>query len=120
MIRARFSLRAALDLEEITGHIIADNAEAAQRVRQAILNTADLARTASGMAARERGGLVRRVPAETTRSGKWMRAWMKIERGPAAVDFGGGQGGEACASLKRAARADPTPDNAKGRATGPL
>ena len=42
MIRARFSPRAALDLEEITGCIVADNAEAAQRVRHSILNFADL------------------------------------------------------------------------------
>jgi toxin ParE1/3/4 len=42
MIRARFSPRAARDLDEISGHIAADNPEAAERVRRIILNTADL------------------------------------------------------------------------------
>jgi plasmid stabilization system protein ParE len=41
MIRARFSPKAARDLDEISGHIAADNPEAAQRVRRVILNTAD-------------------------------------------------------------------------------
>src|SRR6476659_8187700 len=38
---------------------------------------------------------------------------MKIERGPAARDFGGGQGGEAGASPLRAATAEPTPATGK-------
>ena len=42
MISARFSPRAARDLDEISGHIAADNPEAAERVRRIILNTADL------------------------------------------------------------------------------
>jgi toxin ParE1/3/4 len=42
MISARFSPRAARDLDEISGHIAADNPEAAERVRRVILNTADL------------------------------------------------------------------------------
>jgi plasmid stabilization system protein ParE len=42
MIRARFSPRAARDLEEISGYIATDNPEAAERVRRIILNTADL------------------------------------------------------------------------------
>ncbi len=41
MIRARFSPKAARDLDEISGHIAADNPEAAERVRLTILNTAD-------------------------------------------------------------------------------
>jgi plasmid stabilization system protein ParE len=41
MIRARFSPKAARDLDEISGHIAADNPEAAERVRHLILNTAD-------------------------------------------------------------------------------
>ncbi|HEX3857018.1 MAG TPA: type II toxin-antitoxin system RelE/ParE family toxin [Verrucomicrobiae bacterium] len=41
MIRARFSLKAACDLDEISNRIDADNPEAAGRVRQTILNTAD-------------------------------------------------------------------------------
>jgi plasmid stabilization system protein ParE len=41
MIRARFSPKAARDLDVISGHIAADNPEAAGRVRQTILNTAD-------------------------------------------------------------------------------
>jgi len=41
MIRARFSPRAGHDLDEHCGHIAADNPEAAERVRQTILNTAD-------------------------------------------------------------------------------
>ena len=41
MIRARFSPRAARDLDEISGHIAADNPEAAERVRRIILNAAD-------------------------------------------------------------------------------
>ncbi len=45
---------------------------------------------------------------------KSVRACLKIERGPAAADFAGGQGGEARASPQRAARAEPT------RATGNL
>ena len=69
-----------------------------------------------------------------------IRGCLKIESGPAAVDFGGGQGGEACASPQssdclRAAHvnsrqltgrglgsqsAEPTPANAKRRAEGPL
>jgi len=48
------------------------------------------------------------------------RVCLKIESGPAAVDFGGGQGGEACASPQRAAMAEPTLANAKRRAEGPL
>ena len=41
MIRARFSPKAGRDLDEHCGHIAADNPEAAGRVRQIILNTAD-------------------------------------------------------------------------------
>lgn len=41
MIRARFSPKAGRDLDEHCGHIAADIAEAAERVRQTILNTAD-------------------------------------------------------------------------------
>ena len=41
MIRAGFSPKAARDLDEISHHIAADNPEAAARVRQTILNTAD-------------------------------------------------------------------------------
>jgi plasmid stabilization system protein ParE len=41
MILARFSPRAATDLDEITDHIAGDNVEAAERVRRIILNTAD-------------------------------------------------------------------------------
>ena len=41
MIRARFSPKAERDLEGHCGYIAADNPEAAQRVRQIILNTAD-------------------------------------------------------------------------------
>jgi toxin ParE1/3/4 len=41
MIRARFSPKATRDLDEISDHIAADNLEAAERVRQTILNTAD-------------------------------------------------------------------------------
>jgi toxin ParE1/3/4 len=41
MIRARFSPKAARDLDEISSHIAADNPEAAERVRRVILNTAD-------------------------------------------------------------------------------
>jgi hypothetical protein len=42
-----------------------------------------------------------------------LRACLKITRGAAARDFGGGQGGELCASPKRAVRNEPTPANAK-------
>ena len=49
-----------------------------------------------------------------------LRACLRIESGPAAVDFGGGQGGEACASPQRAVKAEPTQANAKRRAEGPL
>ena len=49
-----------------------------------------------------------------------LRACLRIESGTAAVDFGGGQGGEACASPQRAVKAEPTPANAKRRAEGPL
>jgi toxin ParE1/3/4 len=42
MIRAKFSPKAARDLDEISDHIAADNPEAAGRVRRTILNTADL------------------------------------------------------------------------------
>ena len=68
------------------------------------------------------------------------RACLKIQSGPAAVGFGGGQGGEACASPQRAdclraahvnsrqligrglgsQMAEPTRANAKRRAEGPL
>jgi hypothetical protein len=48
------------------------------------------------------------------------RACLKIQSGPAAVGFGGGQGGEAGVSPQRAALAEPTPTNAKRRAAGPL
>ena len=48
------------------------------------------------------------------------RACLKIQSGPAAVDFGGGQGGEAGASPQSSALAEPTPANAKRRAAGPL
>ena len=41
MIRARFSPRAARDLDQICGYIAADNPEAAERVRRIILNTGD-------------------------------------------------------------------------------
>jgi len=41
MSRARFSPRAARDLDEISGHIAADNPEAAERIHRIILNTAD-------------------------------------------------------------------------------
>ena len=41
MIRARFSPKAANDLDEVSRHIAADNPEAAERVRQTILNTSD-------------------------------------------------------------------------------
>jgi len=36
------------------------------------------------------------------------------------VDFGDGQGGEACASPQRAVKAEPTPAKAKRHAAGPL
>ncbi len=42
MSQARFSPTAARDLDEISGHITADNPEAAERVRRMILNTAGL------------------------------------------------------------------------------
>lgn len=42
MIRARFSPKAIRDLDEHCGQIAAGNPEAAERVRQTILNTADL------------------------------------------------------------------------------
>jgi plasmid stabilization system protein ParE len=42
MIQAKFSPRAVSDLGEISGYIVADNPEAAERVRRNILNTADL------------------------------------------------------------------------------
>ena len=42
MIKARLSPKAARDLDEHCGHIAADNSEAAARVRQTVLNTADL------------------------------------------------------------------------------
>ena len=48
------------------------------------------------------------------------RACLNIQSGPAAVDFGGGQGGEAGASPQSSALAEPTPANAKRRAAGPL
>lgn len=41
MIRARFSPKAGRDLGEVFQHIAVDNPEAAERVRQTILNTAD-------------------------------------------------------------------------------
>ena len=41
MIRARFSPKAGRDLDGVFQHIAADNPEAAERVRQTILNTAD-------------------------------------------------------------------------------
>jgi toxin ParE1/3/4 len=41
MIRAKFSPKAARDLDGISDHIAADNPEAAGRVRRTILNTAD-------------------------------------------------------------------------------
>lgn len=41
MIRARFSPKAARDLDEHCGYIAGDNPEAATRVNQIILNTAD-------------------------------------------------------------------------------
>src|SRR5206468_4303738 len=44
---------------------------------------------------------------------KSLRACFKIERGPAARDFGRSQGGEARASPQRAVRAEPTPAAAK-------
>ena len=42
MLRARFSRKAARDLDEISGYIAADNPEAAERVRRIILNASDL------------------------------------------------------------------------------
>ena len=42
MIRARFSPKAGRDLDGHCGFIAGDNPEAAERVRQTILNTADL------------------------------------------------------------------------------
>lgn len=45
MIRAKLSPRAEQDLEEIRGHISADNPDAAKRVRSRILDTADLLAT---------------------------------------------------------------------------
>ena len=42
MIRARFSPRAARDLDGISGYIAAENPEAAERVRRIILNTGNL------------------------------------------------------------------------------
>jgi toxin ParE1/3/4 len=42
MIRARLSPRAERDLEGICEYVAADNAEAAERVRRTILDTADL------------------------------------------------------------------------------
>jgi toxin ParE1/3/4 len=39
---ARLSKRAQRDLEHVEGHISADNPEAAERVRKALLDTADL------------------------------------------------------------------------------
>jgi plasmid stabilization system protein ParE len=42
MIRAKFSPKAAQDLNQLSGYIGADNPEAAERVRRMILNTADL------------------------------------------------------------------------------
>ena len=42
MIRARFSPKAERDLDGHSNYIAADNPEAANRVRQIILNTADL------------------------------------------------------------------------------
>ena len=41
MTGARFSPKAGRDLDETSHHIAADNPEAAERVRQNILNTAD-------------------------------------------------------------------------------
>ncbi len=41
MIRAKFSPKAVRDLGELCSHISADNPEAAERVRQTILNTSD-------------------------------------------------------------------------------
>lgn len=42
MIRARFSPKAARDMDGIFRHIFADHPDAAKRVRRTILNTADL------------------------------------------------------------------------------
>jgi hypothetical protein len=42
-----------------------------------------------------------------------LRACLTIRRGPAARDFGGGQGGKFRASPKRAVRNQPTPDTGK-------
>lgn len=42
MTDARFSPKAQQDLEEIFAYIAGDNPDSAERVRQAILNTADL------------------------------------------------------------------------------
>jgi len=41
MIRAKFSPKARQDVDEVSRYIAADNPEAADRVRQTILNTAD-------------------------------------------------------------------------------
>jgi addiction module RelE/StbE family toxin len=41
MIRARFSPKAGRDLDEVSRYIAAENPDAAERVRQTILNTAD-------------------------------------------------------------------------------
>src|SRR5260370_14832866 len=43
----------------------------------------------------------------------WLRACFKIGRGPAARDFGRGQGGEFRASAQRAVRSEPTPATGK-------
>src|SRR5882672_8868399 len=48
-----------------------------------------------------------------------VRACLKIEWGPAARDFGGGQGGEVGASPQRAVTAEPTQATGKRSAAGP-
>jgi len=48
-----------------------------------------------------------------TPNGPGWRVCLEMGRGPAAGDFGGGQGGEVGASPQRAAMTEPTPDAAK-------
>jgi plasmid stabilization system protein ParE len=59
MIRARFSPKAARDLDEISDYIAADNPEAAQRVRRLILNTADFLAQHPGLGRRIRQAAAR-------------------------------------------------------------
>lgn len=52
MIQAKLSPRAQRDLEDICGYIAADNAEAAERVRTAILDAADVLAANPGLGRR--------------------------------------------------------------------